>query len=270
MTRFHRFAAGLLASAAVAATSGSAIADHAWENLHWARTSNPFTVVLGDNLSSSWDSYLAVAAGDWSARPDLMFMDIRPGVVTNPKTCKPASGRVEICNAKYGLNGWVGIASVWSVSGGHIVQGTVKMNESYYALSRYNTPEWRQLVLCQEIGHTLGLDHQDENFNNTNLGTCMDYSNTTTGQTHPNLHDYDQLEEIYSHLDTTNTSSGFNTSRGGLGQDGGDSPGEWGRAIAFTADGLGRVYVKDAGPGVTLTTFVYWAPDSTRHRPDNH
>jgi hypothetical protein len=48
-------------------------------------------------------------------------------------------------------------------------------------------------VSCQEVGHTLGLDHQDENFNNANLGTCMDYKNNQSTNQHPNKHDYDQF-----------------------------------------------------------------------------
>jgi hypothetical protein len=40
--------------------------------------------------------------------------------------------------------------------------------------------------MCQEVGHTFGLDHQDENFNNTNLGTCMDYTNDPSTNQHPN------------------------------------------------------------------------------------
>ena len=69
----------------------------------------------------------------------------------------------------------------------------------------YNTPAWRQMVTCQEIGHTFGLDHQDENFNNPNLGTCMDYTSNPSTNMHPNQHDYDQLVTIYSHLDSTTT-----------------------------------------------------------------
>src|SRR5512144_3097541 len=45
---------------------GAATANHAWGNYHWARTSNPFTLKLGDNLSSSWDAYLATTSSDWS------------------------------------------------------------------------------------------------------------------------------------------------------------------------------------------------------------
>jgi hypothetical protein len=106
-----------------------------------------------------------------------------------------------VCNAKYGNNGWLGIASIW-ISGSHITQGTVKMNDTYFNTATYNKPSWKQMVLCQEIGHTFGLDHQDENFNNQNLGTCMDYSNDPArddGQgnnLHPNAHDYNQLAHI--------------------------------------------------------------------------
>jgi hypothetical protein len=30
-------------------------ADHWWGGYHWARTSNPFTLKVGDNVSSTWD-----------------------------------------------------------------------------------------------------------------------------------------------------------------------------------------------------------------------
>ena len=36
---------------------GAATANHSWGNYHWARTSNPFTVKLGDNVTRVWDSY---------------------------------------------------------------------------------------------------------------------------------------------------------------------------------------------------------------------
>ncbi|MBI1895150.1 MAG: hypothetical protein HYS04_01245, partial [Acidobacteria bacterium] len=47
--------------------------------------------------------------------------------------------------------------------------------------------------------------HQDEDFNNPNLGTCMDYTSNPSSNQHPNQHDYDQLELIYAHLDSTTT-----------------------------------------------------------------
>ena len=116
-----------------------------------------------------------------------------------------------MCNGAYGNNGWLGIASIWA-TGDHITQGTVKLNDTYFDTAQYNTPAWRNLVMCQEVGHTFGLDHQDENFTNPNLGTCMDYTNSPASNQRPNAHDYQQLQTIYAHLDSTSTvgaSAGF-------------------------------------------------------------
>ena len=63
------------------------------------------------------------------------------------------------------------------------------MNDSYFNTAKYNTPAWRRLVMCQEVTHDFGLDHQDEIFNNANLGSCMDYTNDPDGK--PSLFEKD-------------------------------------------------------------------------------
>src|SRR3989344_9280309 len=180
-----------------------AYADHSWGGYHWARTANPFTLQLGDNVSSTWDSYLGTTASDWGLS-SVLNTTVTPGK-TKPRICKATDGRVEVCSEKYGFTGWLGVAQIWGRGGEHITKGTVKVNDSYFTTRTYNTPAWRNLVMCQEVGHTLGLDHQDENFSNTNLGTCMDYTNNPSSNQHPNDHDYAQLETIYAHLDSINT-----------------------------------------------------------------
>lgn len=186
-----------------------ASANHSWGTYHWGRTANPFTVKYGDNVSSQWDSYLDTAIADWS-KSTVVKMSKVAGSVGNLKRCVAPAGRVEVCNTTYGFTGWLGIAGI-SLSGGHIVSGYTKLNDSYYNSATYNKPEWRAMVMCQEIAHNVGLAHQDENFNNANLGSCMDYTNLPLGppsNTKPNQHDYDQLVTIYgSHLDSTNTST---------------------------------------------------------------
>src|SRR5262245_39009596 len=169
---------------------------HTWGNYHWARTSNPFTVKLIDNVNSNWDSYLTVASSDWTSST-VLNTTIVAGT-GGASQCKAKTGQVNVCNAAYGATGWLGIASI-SISGSHITAGTVKLNDTYYAQAQYNTPAWRALVTCQEVGHTFGLAHQDENFNNANLGTCMDYTNLPASNQHPNAHDYSLLQTIYSH-----------------------------------------------------------------------
>jgi len=176
-------------------------ANHDWNGYHWARRSNPFTLKTGDNVSSKWDSILKTTISDWTKSTVLNLTKVAGGT---GKNCRPTAGRIEVCNSTYSNNGWLGVAQIW-VSGKHITQGIVKLNDTYFNTSTYNTTAWRNLVSCQEVGHTLGLDHQDEKFNNRNLGTCMDYTNNPGTNQHPNSHDYSQLQSIYSHTDNTTT-----------------------------------------------------------------
>lgn len=239
----------------------SAFASHSWAGYHWARTTNPFTIRIGDNVAGTWDAALALASSDWS-KSTVLDTTVIPGSVTNLRRCPPPPGKVEVCNTTYGFNGWLGIAGI-TVSGGHITSGYVKLNDSYFNSSTYNTPAWRNLVTCQEVGHTLGLDHQDENFGNANLGTCMDYTNSPGGNQHPNQHDYDQLASIYGHIDTTTTASSANAStrvrrplpvpttaacsgEHGIPNDAGPQDGE--------------VFVCDLGAGALQITHVFWIP----------
>ncbi|WP_460514418.1 zinc metalloprotease [Flindersiella endophytica] len=235
---------------AVLAIPGTASANHSWGNYHWARSQNPFTVSLGDNVSSAWDSYLSVASGDWTRSTVLDTRVVSGG---SNSSCRPTSGRVEVCNRTYGSTGWLGVAQIWA-NGSHITQGTVRLNDTYFNTATYNTPAWRQLVTCQEVGHTFGLAHQDENFNNPNLGTCMDYTNSPGTNQHPNAHDYAQLETIYSHLDAGATS----TTRPGNGRQSLDRPADWGRAVSRASDGTSSSYVRDLGNDHKVFTFVLW------------
>jgi hypothetical protein len=251
--------AGMLALALLLAAA-VASADHSWGSYHWARTANPFTLKLGDNVSSAWDAYLAEASDDWSASSVLDTTVVAGGA--NPKNCRPTSGRVEVCNSKYGNNGWLGVATIWS-SGSHITQGTVKVNDTYFNTATYNTPAWRRLVMCQEIGHTFGLDHQDENFDNPNLGSCMDYTSDPDGppsNEHPNAHDYEQLELIYAHLDSTTTVGQFLGAAAARASAGNGDDEEWGKPTG-KKDGKGRdiLFEKNLGGGKKKLTWVLWA-----------
>jgi hypothetical protein len=239
-------AAGL---ALVGVIAGTALASHSWGNYHWGRTSNPFTLEVGDNVTSAWDPYLDTAITDWSQSTVLDLTKVTGG--TRPKNCRPTSGRIEVCNASYGNNGWLGIAQIWA-SGSHITQAVAKMNDTYYNTATYNTPAWRRLVMCQEIAHDFGLDHQDENFNNGNLGTCMDYTSDPDGppsNEHPNSHDFQQLQTIYGHTDASST----------IGQAAGNLPGN-AKPFSQASRANGSVYVDHLPGGVTRITHVLWTP----------
>ncbi len=250
----------------VAGFATAAYAEHSWGGYHWARMANPFTLKLGDNVSSAWDSYLGAASTDWNASTVVQTAIVAGS--TNPKNCKPVAGRVEACNSKYGNNGWLGLASIW-INGLHITQGTVKFNDTYFNKPQYNTPAWRQLVACQEVAHTFGLDHQDELFNNLNLGTCMDYTNAPTGgfvggfnygpsNLYPNAHDFEELGLIYAHLDST-TTVGQSLQKTGAPEIDMSDPGSWGREVRRSADGRSSVFERDLGQGNKIITHILWA-----------
>jgi hypothetical protein len=247
--------------------ANQASADHAWGNYHWARTANPFTLKLGDNVSPAWDSYLATTSSDWS-ESTVLNTAIVAGATT-PRKCRATSGQVEVCSERYGNNGWLGLASIWA-SGSHIVQGTTKLNDTYFNTAKYNTEAWRNLVMCQEVGHTLGLDHQDENFSNSNLGTCMDYTNIPGTNQHPNAHDYAQLETIYKHLDSANTFAQSVQSTAEMprhiAEHDAEDPSAWGKLIRSSKNGLKEVYMLDFGRGYRIFRFVIWAEGEGRGR----
>lgn len=181
----------------------TANATHSWNNYHWARTTSSFTLQVIDSNTSNWDDELATALSQWSQSSKL---DMRVTSYAASKTvrrqCRAVAGKVRSCNYTYGRNGWLGLASINIDSKGHITQGTSKMNDSYS--SSFASQDERRHVMCQELGHTLGLAHTSED--GSSQGTCMDYSQSPNS-TAPNAHDYSQLLTSYGHADTYNSYS---------------------------------------------------------------
>jgi hypothetical protein len=247
-----------LLAVALSALPSLALGSHSWGNYHWARTSNPFNLKVGDNVNGTWDTILNTTISDWSQSTVLDLTKVAGG--TRAKPCKATTGRVEVCNASYGNNGWLGIAQIWITGGTHIVQGVTKVNDYYLSKAPYNTTAWRNLVMCQEVGHTLGLDHQDENFNNANLGTCMDYTSNPEGppsNEHPNAHDYEQLLLIYEHLDGSGGGGGkpCNPHKPGCQTGVGNAP-----PFSQASRANGDLYVDELPNGGRRVTHVFWAP----------
>ena len=235
-------------SAALLATSAApAAADHSWGGYHWARTGNPFVLGLDNNLTTAnWRAIGASVSSDWSQSSVLDAPLSAPK--TDNKRCKASSGRVEVCNGKYGYNGWLGVAQVW-LSGGHIAQATTKVNDSYLNGSGYDNAD-RQHVLCQEVGHDFGLDHQDES--GADLNTCMDYANDLNNP-RPNAHDYEQLELIYnSHADASSSIAAATSTSGAKGR------------LKRVEDDL---FVEDLGKGKKRVVFVFWKDRQLPHGP---
>lgn len=51
--------------------------------------------------------------------------------------------------------------------------------------------------MCHEVGHAFGLPHTDENFDNEDLGNCLDYTDNFAANMHPDKSNYDFLFDLY-------------------------------------------------------------------------
>ena len=216
----------------------------------------PLYVKVIDSMSSSWDGKLNVAISDWNASTVMNVTKEAGDDSSNVrKRCRPVSGKVRSCNANYGNNGWLGLAQIWVTGGTHIYQGTAKMNDTYLASSNY-TETNRQHVICQEIGHDWGLDHQDES--GADLNTCMDYDDAL-GNLHANNHDYQQLQTIYAHLDSSTTIASAASLPASFANADVQAQENWGIKVRESADGRTALFARDFGRGNQILTFVFWA-----------
>ena len=222
--------------------------NHAWSSYHWAIKSSPLRLTLDDNVSSAWDSYLTTASSDWS---QSNVLDTSVLANQSNASCAPTSGKVEVCNKDYGATGWSGLAQIWITKGRykHITQGLAKMNDKYFGS---NDAAKRAHVMCQEVGHTFGLGHTSED--GSSQQTCMDYSTDSTNSQHPNAHDYEELESIYSHLHSTSTTASKQPAAAKRGNY--DTRDKWGQLKHRDEDGKHAVFERQFSDGTILVTFV--------------
>ena len=99
----------------------------------------------------------------------------------------------------------------------------------------------------------------------------MDYFSNTGANatsalsTKPNPHDFDELNFIYAHLDSTTTVAmiaaqvaAFSQGPAAAGRDISDDPQSWGQLVRQSPNGRSSHYERENGDGSRNVTHVYW------------
>ena len=180
----------LIALALLVIPTGVALADHSWAKYHWR--DDKLNPSVKDRTS---DPLYGVTAGvvEWSRLGTLM----QPGM---------AGKKGEITVKEASNIFWLGLARIFIDDDGHITKGEVQLNTRL--LADYGA-DAADHVLCQELGHVLGLDHQRDS------DSCMDDTATLGSAMTPNGHDTEQLGLIYNHTDATGDGDGGGGGGGG-------------------------------------------------------
>lgn len=273
----HRRHLSLVLLVVVAVAAVPVFASHAWSTYHWSKPGSEITPPVVMNISGAWPNYASRVMTDWN-KSGVVESPWSYGAISNVKRCTSTTGKIEVCNARYGQTGWLGIAGI-SLSGGHIVKGYTKLNDTYFDTAKYNTPAWRRLVFCQEVGHDYGLGHTDETFDNYNDGTCMDYTNAPAGgivngfnygpsNEYPNQHDYDQLAAIYNHSGATLPFDAMtaDATRPRTEIEFMLKADQWGTPMKFNPAGQPTVFFLKTGTNHEghdegMLTHIFWAPE---------
>jgi len=169
--------------------TGVVLANHPWicsgsTAYHYSPRTVPYaSAVAQSTVVRSASSYTSAYSGSiavWN-----------PTVVNLVLSSTP---KLRMFYGAYGQTGWLGLASLTSVSSCHINAANSKINDTYMRdTARYSQTAVNH-VACQEVGHTFGLNH-----NRTSSTTCMNDSILTAGN-QINQHDRDQLASIYAHV----------------------------------------------------------------------
>lgn len=163
----------------------------------WQSNQNGLYLTVYNALSSDWYTYFDQGIYNWAYGHSPTSLQLTTIVIAADSACSSISGAVKVCNGNYGDTGWKGINEAMVTSSGFITESTAKMNDYYLQGS---TAGEKQYTMCHETGHAWGLNHQDEDFYNKDLGTCMDYVMDPQNNQNPDLVDFDILFKLYGYI----------------------------------------------------------------------
>lgn len=181
-----------------------------FEELEWKRDKKEqgLKLTIVNSLSSDWNKYLTLALNDWgkstSVEFDVVSEELSSDEPEESFFCGHRLGKIRVCNGFRGETGWAGINQVsysYSLSSSNVVK-TIKssvavMNDTY--LNKASDHE-KRYTACHEIGHGLSLGHRDVDKTNSDLGTCLDYTNNFAANISPDEIDFEMLREKYGEI----------------------------------------------------------------------
>ena len=174
-------------------------------------------LTLLNSLDDSWQQYYTKAVFQWeNGVPDTLTLTSRR--VDYDPECNQENYVMKVCNADYGETDWRGLNIVlFDKLTKLIYSSAAKMNDFYL---KEASNEQRQYTMCHELGHGFGLPHWDEDFNNRNIGNCMDYTSEPASNAQPDKSNFDFLETLYGAPNRTDEAGGGS----GRPDDGDDDP----------------------------------------------
>jgi hypothetical protein len=194
--RARRVVAAAFLIAATLAGQGVGLADNTVSgNRHWSDGDNPRGyVMISDFTPSAWP--VVAASNEWGTEPNLdVFYDF--------EGCGGMNHCVDVRDVNMqpnctGAGGSGGYAILLPTSG-HLSgdDSKVRVNNDCEG-GQYDNRD-RRALLCEELGHIMGLDHAASNLNNE---TCMASGAITQLHEHPRDHDFNMLHNVvYDHND---------------------------------------------------------------------
>ncbi|MBI5363815.1 MAG: hypothetical protein HZA53_11600 [Planctomycetes bacterium] len=179
--RARRLWSAVLLVSIASGVVGTAWANHRWGCWRYADANISFY----NGCTGSYSTYVAdEAINDANSWHNYTDVNLSPSP-------QGTTDHLNCFNGSYGINGWLGIAEILTYNGCTILQGRARFNQSYmdnpaYGYSTTN----KKHVVCQEIGHLFGLDHQ-----RGQAQSCM--NDRILSVPNPNSHDQSLVNSIY-------------------------------------------------------------------------